>query len=225
MKAYHMIRYIKRLSIGGAMLVGIVLAIPAFSGTVSTQFDTSDGFITGDTNPITLNDGAFQVTFSGGQQQQMFDLDSYNVNPAGFLWINGNFNGVTGDGVSDDTGLIDFNFGVVEVSFFAANRGNGPGVTLNIFGVDDITPLGTLLVTQDSNQFVSGATITTLSSANFGGSLIGSIGIDLPGPAMNPPYVLALDTFRATMAVPAPATIWLFGGGMLGLIIFRRKIS
>ena len=87
------------------------------------------------------------MTFSDGQQQQGFDLPSYNSNPAGYLFINGQggFTGTSGNTAdpTGDTGLIDFNLGVSEVSFFAANRGNGAATTLNVLGVDDMTILDT----------------------------------------------------------------------------------
>ncbi len=212
------------------MLLASLLAGPAAATTISTQFDTSDGFVTGDFNPVTLTNGAFSATFAGGQQQQMFDLASYNVNPAGYLFINGTFVGSTGnsasgdggavDGIPDDGGFIDFNQGVGEVSFFAANRGFGAGVTLNVFGVDDTTLLDSILITQTSNQAADGAVATVITAAGVGGP-IGRIEVDLPGPAGNPPYVLALDTFSAT--VPAPGTLLLLVSGLAGFAAIRRR--
>lgn len=202
------------------LAAGLLSFGAARATTITTSFNTSDGFITGDTNPIALTNGSFSTTFSGGQQQQGLDLPSYHTNPAGYLFINGVFNDVGG---SSDTGLIDFNIGVTDVSFFAANRGQGAGVTLNIFGVDDTTLLNTILITQTSNQDADGAVATTLSSLVLG-ALIGSIGIDLPGPAGNPPYVLAIDDFSA-MAVPLPAALPLFLAGLAGLGFCRRLRS
>jgi len=193
-----------------AAVPGLLLVAPAFGATISTQFDTGDGFITGDFGDVTLTEEDFSVTFSGGQQQQMFNGPSYNVGPAAYLFINGGpgFTGASGNTAAStgDTGLIDFSVGVAEVSFFAANQGNGPATTLNIFGTDDTTILDTVLVTQTSNQSSSGAVETIITSDAVGGP-IGSIGIDLPGPAANPPYVLAIDTFSAT-AVPFGIPDW-----------------
>lgn len=198
--------------------VSVFMFGAAYANTITTSFNTGDGFVTGDTNPATLTNGVFSATFSGGQQQQGLDLPSYHTNPAGYLFINGLLNGVSG---SNDTGLIDFNIGVTEVSFFAANRGQGAGVALNIFGVDDTTLLDTIFITQTSNQDADGAFPTTLNSLVLG-ALIGSIGIDLPGPAGNPPYVLAIDDFSVT-AVPLPAALPLFLAGLAGLGFFRRR--
>lgn len=209
-----------------AVAAGFLLMSAAHAATISTEFNTSDGFVTGDTTPITLSKGAFDVTFSGGQQQQSFDFPSYSTNPSAYLFINGAFTGsfggtVSGDGVDDDSGLIDFNIGVTEVSFFAANRGFGAGVTLNIFAEDDVTLLDTISITQTSNQIGDGAVETMIAAALVGG-LIGSIGIDLPGPAGNPPYVLAIDSFSAT-AVPLPAALPLFLAGLAGVGFFQRR--
>ena len=221
------------IAIGLSTVMGLLLAPHAMAVAISTQFNTSDGFVTGDFNPVTLTNGGLSVTFAGGQQLQGFDLPSYNTNPAGYLFINGPFTGSFGstvsgdggavDGINDDLGLIDFNTGVATVSFFAANRANGGGVTLNVFGVDDTTLLGTVFITQTSNQSSDGASLTTITSAAFGGS-IGSIGIDLPGPAGNPPYVLAIDNFSVRTAIPEPVTasLSLMGLGVLSIAARRR---
>lgn len=218
-----------------ALLAGPALASPV---TVSTQFNTSEGFVTGDFGDQTISNGPLSVTFSGGQQQQSFNLAAYNVNPAAYLWINGTLvdsvgpnagtNSVSGDGIDDDLGLIDFNIGVSEVSFFAANIANGAAAALTFFGVDDVSVLGTILISQESNQLSDGATPTVITSSVFAGQEIGSIGVNLPGPASppNPPYALAIDSFSATAAVPEPttlATLALGSVGMAGLRYRRRK--
>ena len=53
---------------------------------INTEFNISDGFETGETADVVLDE---LVTFSGGQQQQMFLGGAYNNGPAGFLFING----------------------------------------------------------------------------------------------------------------------------------------
>ena len=216
-----------------AIIPGFICSSSALGATVftaSTSFDTTDGFITGDFNPVTISDGLLEVTFSGGQQQQGFDIPSYNSNVAAYLFINGDggFTGSLGNTAdpTGDTGLIDFNLGVSEVSFFASNQGNGAGVTLNILGVDDSTILDTILITQTSNQPGDGAVPTIISSSDLGG-LIGSIAIDLPGPANNPPYVLAIDTFSASASVPeSNNTFALMFLGILGAsVVVKRQLS
>ena len=189
------------------MILGSFLATQVNAASINTSFDTTDGFITGDTAPVILSDGSFTATFSGGQQQQMFDGPSYNSGPAAYLFVNGGtgFTGTSGNtaaSTGDATGQVDFNQGVSEISFFAANRANGAQGRINVFAEDDLTLLGTVPVTQTENTAASGAVATVISSADFAGQLIGSIAFDNAGPASppNPPYVIAIDSFTATAA-------------------------
>ena len=189
------------------MILGSFFATQVNAASINTSFDTTDGFITGDTAPVILNDGSFTATFSGGQQQQMFDGPSYNSGPAAYLFVNGGtgFTGTSGNtaaSTGDATGQVDFNQGVSEISFFAANRANGAQGRINVFAEDDLTLLGTVPVTQTENTAASGAVATVISSADFAGQLIGSIAFDNAGPASppNPPYVIAIDSFTATAA-------------------------
>lgn len=208
--------------------IGYVLlaASPLAAGfEVSTSFDTSDGFVTGDSSDVTLSNGPFDVTFSGGQQQQGFDLPSYNSNPAAFLVINGTFAGSFGGTAtgSSDIATIDFNLGVTDVSFFAAIRGLGASSTIRVFGIDDTTLLTTASITQTNIQPSASPTLTSFSSSALG-AVIGSIEIDNAGPAGNPPYVTAIDTFSAR-AVPEPSTLVLLAIGGVSLVGYgwRRK--
>jgi len=112
------------------LLTGSVLSSAA--GTIFTGFDTSDGFTTGGTSDVSLTDGSLTVTFSGGQQQQMFDAPSYRGGPAGYLFVNtgpgsASFTGTSERSVTGNTdvGSVSFNIGVQELSFYAADRANG----------------------------------------------------------------------------------------------------
>lgn len=169
------------------------------SETVNTTFALSDGFTTGGTADVTISSGAFEVTFSGGQQQQSFDGPSYNTGPDAYLFISGpSFTGSFGQSAlgTGDKGLIDFNVGVSEASLFVANRALGAATTVRVFGRDDTTILDEISVSQTSIRPEANPTQTVIDAAAYG-ALIGSIEIDNPGPAGNPPYVTAIDTFSA----------------------------
>ena len=206
-----------------AMAMALTLAANLDAQTpVDTEFATGDGFITGDTADVVLGG---LVTFSGGQQQQMFLGGAYNNGPAGFLFINGGggFNGATSTG---DTGSILFGGGgATEVSFHAANLANGPATTFTAFDVNGglIQDLTTQVSSLNSTPGDVGEILTFSAS---GGENIGRIEVDLPGPAspVNPPYVAAIDTFSATIApVPEPSSLALLGlAASCGLLRRRR---
>ena len=223
-----------------AIAIVSLFSVTAFAQTISTEFNTSDGFITGPTNgaaaaagafsDVTLTNGAFDVTFSGGQQQQGFDGPSYNNGPAAFLFVNtgpgsavftgASRNTITGGANNGDSnGLISFGgAGASTVSFFAADRANGAATTLNVLGTDGTTLLDSILVPSGSvsdNPF-------TLDASTLGGA-IGSISVDLPGPNANPAYVVAIDSFSATAAIPEPSSLTAMLGALTLAALRRRR--
>ncbi|MEM8792891.1 MAG: hypothetical protein AAGE80_14820 [Pseudomonadota bacterium] len=225
---------LRRLGAGLLFLGFATAANAATTTTLTTQFNADEGFVTGDTGDVTLSDGGLSVTFSGGQQLNFFNPAAYNVGPAAYLFLNGTLPDIAGDPAdpgpatgSSDIGLIDFSIGASSVSFFAANIGNGPFTELSIFAEDDTTVLGTINIFQTSNQLSDGAVATVIDSAAFAGNLIGSIGINLPGPAGNPPYALSIDSLSVTAdvaAIPLPAPALLLLGGLAALGAARRYI-
>ena len=205
-----------------AMAMALTLAANLDAQTVTTEFGTPDGFTTGGTADVVL-DGL--VTFSGGQQQQMFLGGAYNNGPAGYLFINGGggFNGAASTG---DTGSILFGGGgATEVSFHAANLQNGPATSFTSFDVNG-NFIETLLTQVSSLNSIADDVGEILTFSASGGENIGRIEVDLPGPAtpVNPPYVAAIDTFSATIApVPEPSSLALLGlAASCGLLRRRR---
>ena len=207
----------------------LIFAVAVFSSsiagaqTITTEFNTSDTFTTGDFAPVTLGPSTgFNVTFSGGQQQQALDGGSYNNGPAGYLFLNtgggsATFNGIVGGANNgDQNGLISFGgAGASSVSFFAADRANGTS-SFEYFDTNGVS-LGT-----NSLGFNSLGSAGTFFDLNPG-TAIGSIAFDLAGPANDAPYVVAIDTFSATAAVPEPASAGLIGLVSLGMFVTRRR--
>jgi len=65
-------RLIKPLSTAASIAL-LCFVSSANADMIDTEFGREDGFVTGGTDDVTLGDEDFSVTFSGGQQQQMFD--------------------------------------------------------------------------------------------------------------------------------------------------------
>ena len=197
-----------------ATAMALTLAANLNAQTVTTEFATGDGFVTGDLTDQVL-DGL--VTFTGGQQQQMFLGGAYNNGPAAFLFVNGagGFNGGGGQNAvstGDNTGSIVFGgAGATAVSFHAADLANGAATSFTSFDVNGVQ-IETLL-TQVSNLNANlGDAGEILSFSASGGANIGRIDVDLPGPNANAPYAASIDTFSATIAaVPEPSSLALFG--------------
>jgi len=203
-----------------AIFAALALAANLNAQTVVTEFNTSDGFVTGGTADVVV-DGL--VTFSGGQQQQSFLGAAYNNGPAAYLFINGGggFNGAASTG---DTGNILFGGGgATAVSFHAADLANGAATAFTSFDADDMQ-LQTLLTQVDNLNGNAGDAGEILSFNSVGSRNIFRIEANLPGPAANPPYAATIDTFSATIAaVPEPSSFALLGlAAACGLLRRRR---
>jgi hypothetical protein len=194
--------------------------------TVSTGFTNAQGFATGDSSDITIGTG-LTATFSGGQQRQSFDAPAYNQDNAAYFFINGpTFTGSFGSEISvdspQDVGTISFSSAVDQVSFFAANRANGTP-SIRVIGADGVTTLSTVDVTGTSNQGSAGA-VPFVFTSEILGDRISRIEIDNAGPAGNPPYVTAIDTFSASVnAVPEPSSLALVSLIAVGVAGRRRR--
>ena len=195
-----------------ATAMALTLAANLNAQTVTTEFATGDGFVTGDLTDQVL-DGL--VTFTGGQQQQMFLGGAYNNGPAAFLFVNGagGFNGGGGQNAvsTGDTGSIVFGgAGATAVSFHAANLANGPATAFTAFDVNGVE-IETQLTQVSNLNANAGDAGEILSFSASGGANIGRIDVDLPGPNSNAPYAASIDTFSATIAaVPEPSSLALF---------------
>lgn len=198
------------------LLLLTCFATNTFAQTITTGFDNAT-FPTGSMAAVTIPNvsSSFTATFSGGQQQQMFDGPSYNMGNDAYLFINGTFNGVSD---STDVGSIVLSMGATTVSFYAANRANGNTATYRVLDVNGVQ-LDSQPITATSNQPGSGG-LVQLSSATLGG-LIGSIEFDNAGPAPtpNPPYVIAIDSFTA---VPEPSAFLFLSLPAITIAGFRR---
>ena len=196
-----------------ATAMALTLAANLNAQTVTTEFATGDGFVTGDLTDQVL-DGL--VTFSGGQQQQMFLGGAYNNGPAAFLFVNGagGFDGGGGQNAfsTGDSGSILFGGGgATAVSFHAANLANGPATAFTAFDVNGVE-IETQLTQVSNLNANAGDAGEILSFSASGGANIGRIDVDLPGPNANAPYAASIDTFSATIAaVPEPSSLALFG--------------
>lgn len=196
----------------------IILAATTQATVIATEFQTQDGFVTGQTGTSTTLGGL--VTFSGGQQQQGFLAAAYNNGPAAYLFINSptGFNGAASTG---DTGLISFGgLGATSVSFHAADLANGASTTFRSLDSNN-NVLETFNTAVDSLIGSNPPEILTFTAVN--GVNIASIEADLPGPAANAPYAASIDTFSATIAVPEPSSTLLLGLAFSASLIRRRR--
>ncbi len=203
-----------------AVAMTLTLAANLNAQTLTTEFNTSDGFVTGSTSDVVLGG---LVTFSGGQQQQGFFGAAYNNGPAAYLFINGGggFNGAASTG---DTGEILFGGGgATAVSFHAANLAQGAATAFTSFDANGNT-LQTLSTQVNNLNGNAGDAGEILSFTALGGQNIARIEANLPGPAANPPYAASIDTFSATVAaIPEPSSIVLWGFAATCGLLRRRR--
>ena len=204
-----------------AMFVALTLATNLNAQTFSTEFSTNDGFVTGGTADVVLPGGL--VTFSGGQQQQSFLGAAYNNGNAAYLFING-ANGFNGAASTGDIGNIIFGGGgATSVSFHAANLANGAATTFTSFDASG-AELESLQTQVDNLNANAGDAGEILNFSALNGQNIFRIEADLPGPAANPPYAAAIDTFSATIAaVPEPSSLALLGWAATCGLLRRRR--
>ena len=190
--------------------------------TITTEFNRSEGFITGLPIPTSLSDseGVDLVTFAGGQQQQSFFGAAYNQGPDAFIFNNAGFNGIIPTG---DTGFIGFlGGGATEVSFHAASLLGDP-TSFTAFGTDG-SVLGSALTQVTSLRGNNPLEIISFSSV--GGINIAGIEVNLPSLTGGGPAAATIDTFSADIApaaVPEPSASAFIGLALASSLLRRRR--
>lgn len=190
-----------------------------FATTITTEFNRSEGFLTGFPIPTTLSnsDGIELVTFAGGQQQQSFFGAAYNQGPAAFIFNNAGFNGIIPTG---DTGFVGFlGGGATEVSFHAASLAGG-ATSFTAFGTDG-SVLGTALT--QVNSLAGNNPLEIISFSAIGGINIAGIEVNLPSLGENGPAAATIDTFSANVAVPEPSASVFIGLALASSLLRRRR--
>lgn len=190
-----------------------------FAATITTEFNRSEGFITGLPIPTTLSnaEGIELVTFAGGQQQQSFFGAAYNQGPDAFIFNNAGFNGIIPTG---DTGFIGFlGAGATEVSFHAASL-QGEATSFTAFGIDG-SVLGSALTQVDS--LGGNDPLEVISFSAIGGVNIAGIEVNLPSLTGNGPAAATIDSFSANVAVPEPSAFAFIGLAFASSLLRRRR--
>ena len=214
------------------MFVALTLAtnLNAQTTSFSTDFDTSDGFVTGGFGDVTVAEGL--ITFSGGQQQQAFLPAAYNNGPAAYLFVNGDV-GFAGSSsiaaITGDTGNISFGgLGATDVSFHAANLGDGPNTIFTSF--DEFGGFIEVQTTSVNNLNANPGDIDEILNftSSSDGRNIFRIEANLPGPINNTTdasYAASIDNFSATvvLAVPEPSSLALLGLATTCGLLRRRR--
>ena len=192
--------------------------------SVVTSFSRADGFASRDFSNVVFSDGDFTATFIGGVQEQSFDGPAYNAGPDAYFFVNGTYTGTFGVRPltgNTDVGSVQFNTGVQTLSFSAADRANGTP-SLRVLGTDG-SVLATETIASTSNR--SATALFSFDADDLGG-LIGGVEFDNAGPAANPPYVIALDSFSATaapVAVPEPSSLAALAMAATAVAARRRR--
>lgn len=219
----------KTLNFTSLLALGFTCGL-SHATTITTGFESGSNalFADGTRTDITLTDNTaganFSTTFRGGVALTRFDGPSYHQGSSAYFFVRGGgFNGTFNRGPLTPTGadgqILFGGNGASNVSFWAANRRNGPGITVTAFDSLD-NAIG-------SSQLVSASSFSRFTFDADPGSAIARLQFDLPraSPTPNPPYVLALDTFSATSAttVPEPSAALLGALGLLALANRRTR--
>jgi len=204
----------KKKIVLGFLLLFCVLATTASAATIGYKFEISDNVDKKNVPTMTLentSDTAEILNFSLtiGNTSFLYDFVETVVSPVGLGYATKMEIGLRGTAINDGKGpeFIDFDFQ------------NFSPLKKFLFTVDvDLASDKHSLAIYDTVLFNNGSFDNAVVSVGFsnGQTLSGS----LPDVANSIKY-----TFAQTSSVPIPATAWLLGSGIVGLVGVRRKIK
>jgi hypothetical protein len=199
--------------------VSVVTSAPSTTNTLN--WSVLGSAYTAVSNPFTATSaggttvtGTFAGTGGGQQIRQQGDGWDGNFSPNDYvLWSAGN--------------------GPLTLSFNQAVSLAGAQIQSDAYGAfnatiqayDGATLLGTFTVTDGDSTSAGDGSAIFLGVQDLSGSLITSITFNISGTGLNNDFAIdTLDLVNAKSITPEPASIFLFGSGLLGIAFFARRV-